>query len=177
MPSQQPDAPDAEHARGSEVFGTRDRRCKRLTQTREVRCDRDRDADHRSLRADADDGRNEDRNEQRRKRDGQVDEPGHEPTDAPAHERRHRPERNANQRPEAGRENRERHGQARRDEHPMEDVPAEGVGAEPVGAARALRRVQDVETRRFGRPEDGRDDREGDDRGEAECRRDPDRRP
>ena len=87
VPPQQPEAPDAEHARGRQVVGACHRRCERLAEPREVRCDRNCDADHRSLRTDADHRRDEDRNEQRGERDGQVDEPGHEPTDTASDER------------------------------------------------------------------------------------------
>jgi len=63
------------------------------------------------------------------------------------------------------------------DENAVEDVPTECVGPERVRVGRALRHREQMQFGRLARPEQRRDDRQDDQRNEADRRGDPDRSP
>ena len=173
VPPHQPERARRRACARQQVVGACHRGCERLAEPREVRCDGHRDADHRSLRTDADHRRDEDRNEQRgnatvRLMNPVTSRPTRPPTSAgtaPSGMPINAPRPAA--RMASMTDSRVATSTRWKMSRPSVSVPNQCALLAPCDAFRMSRRDASSDQRI------GRDDSEDDDRGEAECRRDP----
>ena len=134
----------------------------------ERRGGREPDGEQRALRADAEDHREEQREQQRGERHRDVDDRGDGLARAAADDQRRRAEHQAGPDADRGGGEGKPDRQPRRDEDPVEDVLAQVVRAEPVPGRRSLQQVDDVDGRCLRRPENGREDRQQQDQREQD---------
>ena len=175
VPREEPCPADPERPRCRHVVRPDHGRGQRLAEAGERRREREGDPDDGAAGADTDDRGHEDRDEQRGKRDREVDEARQHPPEPLSHERGQRSERDPDEGAEKGREEGERDREARRDENTLEDVATEVVRSERMGEARALIGGVQVEPRGLVRPEHRREHREEHDRRDAGDGEDSDR--